>query len=1625
MACTKLGLGALLALGLAASADAQTMWACGDASSSTVTFAQINDGESNCPGGADEQVETIGFCPRSGLSSGASSYLTFRTDPGKDYATAGLQKSIDNRDCVFPFTIGTTVYNECTRACTDDPDVTDPVISSLNPDNEYSADSKHGCKEHESTSGTGRQTSRLWCATSTDANDKPTSASFCTESCSRDGTQQQDFATVDEWGETCNPYLVMPFLSQKAGITGGTADPAGNLLQWRFDTTTCNVPGMPRRVGSENMDCADANKIAGPKSDPDLMKYYLRRAITSDSTSDSTVAITVYTSTAPPPRVCYTGDPTCCKFTVRIMDAEDPALLYPPYGPPQTLTRCEKVRQCDTNCEWEEQGPSASSDRVCSAFSSCDSCSYVKTGEAGSAYSDRVCTPLATCRASAGKYQLSTPTMATDLCGNSYYDTNTVCGTLTTCTTNEYETDHSGITALPALSLPSPSSPNTDPNGDRCGSSSAAIYIRNRQCQTLTKCIRPAIEVKAPKVNPLDSGSYIGDRVCQCPDHVGSSYPSWVDRDEAKYAFRNPTYYGVMAAGDYSCSACGSSCSGAQWQSRSCTHSRINKDYCHEAHPISQALATALASALEVSFSTFYPTTRAKIIANQDNDRAINQGSYGLSSEDTVYWVDQDASILAASDRPAATVAELYSMCYYQDTNTLWSAAFNDEFCEDGSTTNCFRAKSCGVDPACLAGLNGGSDDSEWLVTGDSTKQIALFSDSNIACSAFRECNAGADAGNEFEVAPPDTYSNRKCNAKRVPTDEQYVPEGEVCCTQVCGDGVDKEACTAGQNWNDDKYLNYAPQYSSSSECTSAGKIWQLGEGTTTSDRCIATRRVCQSCEYAQASGERGCDTWDGGCGSGSWWVTDRICQPLTACTTQNDMIQSVAPASNRNRECTELTTCEANQYVLTIPTQSTMDDAYDSDSSETNQCTKNVDTFTTDRECSCLRTCGANTDTTATIEPVPDSPNFLLRNRQCQCNPETFRTAVDTAGAKTCPQAFTCVQCRQCIMHSQFETLNDGQSTCTATTDRTCQAVLAACGRQELYYEPSNGAPTLTSDRVCADKAVCALTHWIDTTQSNDAEADRLCTPLRACNTNPQYKNYYEDTSSPIGTVQYAGFRARYVKISTAELRGSTAHRWRVTGIELSRNSLGQQSATDPSSWTVSTSSEDTAGLATRTLDGDAATGWTSDSTVAADELTTGNVDDKQWIVIDLQTLTTVETITIAQDTTLAVDAVRIRWAADTAAMTAGTWEGGESYDLHATDAATSIVVTGITMNTGDRSCLQLEKCLCTHYQSVAPTDTSNRECAALTECTDDEYESRYPTKSWLSELHTDFIYTTDRKCDPFKDYNGDQASTKFGEGPTGNDICRQEHGNVENQCNDGGDCGPHLTRTDSAGTTEAYDCGEATCPWGSDPGDCPPRTTLTEQRSGVWKEVNRRDDCLPFFHKKLVGEAGQQWTGQFWNHATVRARLPDAIIATDPDKSYKTIMPLGKVGGKDRTVLNWGFELDAERCAGGRCADDVDPENELAAEDNFFMSSAWFDAGGEPESNSGPAYWNTPMNRVKISVTHESGGHTEGATLIGDSVDGVAKSTYVCAEQEAAYASSQDAADKYPVFPVSAVPP
>jgi hypothetical protein len=118
-----------------------------------------------------------------------------------------------------------------------------------------------------------------------------------------------------------------------------------------FGLETCSAKCVAMTACAKDADCT-AGQICrtdntGGKACAyeDSLKYWLDPKI--DGTA--TYSITVYHPDSYLRLLhlpCRQSDPSCCEFGIRILDVEDPALQYPPYGAEQYLSRCKDVKVC-------------------------------------------------------------------------------------------------------------------------------------------------------------------------------------------------------------------------------------------------------------------------------------------------------------------------------------------------------------------------------------------------------------------------------------------------------------------------------------------------------------------------------------------------------------------------------------------------------------------------------------------------------------------------------------------------------------------------------------------------------------------------------------------------------------------------------------------------------------------------------------------------------------------------------------------------------------------------------------------------------------------------------------------------------------------------------------------------------------------------------------------------------------------------------------------------------------------------------------------------------------------------------------------------------------------------------
>eukprot|EP01051_Picozoa_sp_SAG22_P000958 SAG22_NODE_32_length_27675_cov_12.130119_3_plen_2571_part_00 len=380
---------------------------------------------------------------------------------------------------------------------------------------------------------------------------------------------------------------------------------------------------------------------------------------------------------------------------------------------------------------------------------------------------------------------------------------------------------------------------------------------------------------------------------------------------------------------------------------------------------------------------------------------------------------------------------------------------------------------------------------------------------------------------------------------------------------------------------------------------------------------------------------------------------------------------------------------------------------------------------------------------------------------------------------------------------------------------------------------------------------------------------------------------------------IEHAFFHAQYIKLTPTCTTGGACT---LKLLEVSVAADAQRTALPLSIYPGATMSTPEAAI-----DGDAAT-------------SAGGGAAATFIVIDLGAVKTFETVTITNDAVNPIDTLAVQWSADLPAdwATVAT-QTVAAPGAGATAITNGLVGSGICLNQQDWLVADLTVCACTEFQNTPSTKFRDRGCAPLTSCNADEYESIAPVKALTNSdaLADEFIYTSDRECEAFKDHGDTVHTTLCGE------TCADRPGSVVGVCDDGG-----------------VDAATSICAWGSDCADCGARTY---------------DDCLPFYHVKVSSSQSEAWQGQYWNDDTVKCKLPDAVVSTSPGEAYAEILITDG--------LTWPYIAPAPKVAGSTTytagafvADDA--QKTLSAVDNFF------------KEDTGLPMWQTPANRAQVTV-------------------------------------------------------
>eukprot|EP01051_Picozoa_sp_SAG22_P000959 SAG22_NODE_32_length_27675_cov_12.130119_4_plen_599_part_00 len=492
------------------------------------------------------------------------------------------------------------------------------------------------------------------------------------------------------------------------------------------------------------------------------------------------------------------------------------------------------------------------------------------------------------------------PVVTQDSCQTSYgsrvQSTNVVCQPLSRCTPAQYETDFTG---------------NTKTN--ECGGSARTYYTRDRTCRCLTQCALPAIEIVPPNVSPVDSVSYIGDRMCQCPDPITQSPIDLSEPLGYQTSLLPNLFYGDYNADlcRYSCSPCQDCNYASQYVGERCGHSYINIDFCSGDHPVP---------------GTNLALMQAALAGAADCDGAATSGA--CSAAGAFCHFDTDAGtctnvVLTTCVAPHMNLAEETPRFYTQTVNgasyeLVWTSRAYPDFTADvripvGETdghdllfesydvdsgawtprANVFGFPVDGI-PASTAAA-GVWGEAGVTVAPRSELQRIVGNYGEGTCVQRTVCSC-----ENYDITVTDvaiyeyTHSDTICVSKTVPDDDvHYVPIS--AGTFVCSDDG-----------------TYVPGLTTEPDCTAAGHAthYRTSLPSAIDNTGCAALDTCEATEFETRAPptEEVASSWDGsGCGATATInVGDRLCQTMLVCGTNTVAVEPADGSTDRQCSCQE-----------------------------------------------------------------------------------------------------------------------------------------------------------------------------------------------------------------------------------------------------------------------------------------------------------------------------------------------------------------------------------------------------------------------------------------------------------------------------------------------------------------------------------------------------------------------------------------------------------------------------------------------------------------------------------------------------------------------------------------------
>ena len=383
-------------------------------------------------------------------------------------------------------------------------------------------------------------------------------------------------------------------------------------------------------------------------------------------------------------------------------------------------------------------------------------------------------------------------------------------------------------------------------------------------------------------------------------------------------------------------------------------------------------------------------------------------------------------------------------------------------------------------------------------------------------------------AATQYELAAPGTYSNRKCATLRVcdyPDTEwqftapTYKTNRKCKALTTCEDGQYESTapssksdrkCSSHKECKSDQYESKAPTGFEDRECekltTCKAGQWESKPKAYNADRDCDDWKTCKADEYIKVAG------------TGS---NDNGCAALKVCD-ESTHYESRSPLVNRNRECTELSTCDwpATQFELSPK-------AYNADRKCEALRTCNFDThyikikttYSRNRSCATLRTCNFGTQFESKpktnfsnrecsklticdfLQQYQSTPKTNTSNRKCsKLTTCTFPAAEHLAGEYISKEATQtsnreCIALDVCDFATHYERVEE-----TTYSPRTCTK-LTVCKQNEFETQKKKKR----RNRTCQKHRTCSKSQFISA--KADGFNDRVCADIRTCDYDKQYQ--------------------------------------------------------------------------------------------------------------------------------------------------------------------------------------------------------------------------------------------------------------------------------------------------------------------------------------------------------------------------------------------------------------------------------------------------------------------------------------------------------------------------------------